>query len=86
MRAVSKTSPLSNLAYLDRLELLKLQVDESWIPTAVKEELQTHPYPMARGAIEKVIHERCIRVATPQDMGPKMMLLEQMHWGEELAR
>lgn len=62
MRAVSNTSPLSNLAFIQRLELLKSQADELWIPTAVEEELQAHPDPMARAAIEAAIQEQWIRV------------------------
>jgi len=40
MRAVSDTSPISNLASIGRLDLLKPQLPEIWIPTAVARELE----------------------------------------------
>ena len=40
MRAVSNTSPLSNLAVIGRLDLLRSQLSEIWIPDSVLEELK----------------------------------------------
>ena len=39
MRVVSNTSPLSNLAIIGRLNLLKLRYGTVWIPPAVAREL-----------------------------------------------
>ena len=48
MLAVSNTSPISNLAHIGRLGLLKLQFPQLWIPNAVKQELERHPSSEAR--------------------------------------
>jgi len=55
MLAVSNTSPISNLASIGRLELLKSQFSELWIPDAVAEELAAHPDPVARAMIQNAI-------------------------------
>jgi len=47
MRAVSNTSPVSSLASIGRLSLLKSQFSDIWIPTAVSNELTLHPDPVA---------------------------------------
>jgi hypothetical protein len=47
MLAVSNTSPISNLASIGLLNLLKLQFGALWIPGAVDTELQAHPDPAA---------------------------------------
>ena len=65
MRAVSNTSPLSSLAVIGRLSLLRGQFSEIWIPTAVSQELDAHPDPAALAAIQAAIHEKWIRVASP---------------------
>src|SRR5437016_4051626 len=61
MLAVSDTSPISNLAAIGRLDLLKSQFPEIWIPTAVAEELKAHPDPKALAAIENAIGDQWIR-------------------------
>ncbi len=46
MLAVSNTSPILNLSIIDRLDLLRYQFDEVFIPDAVLEELtQEKDYP-----------------------------------------
>src|SRR5688500_15364854 len=85
MLAVSNTSPLSNLAFIQRLDLMKSQVSQLWIPTAVAEELRAHPDPLARAAIETAIRDQWIRVSAPQDTRLKTMLLQQVHRGEAEA-
>jgi hypothetical protein len=64
--AVSNTSPISNLAGIGRLDLLKSQFSELWIPDAVAQELKTHPNPGALALIEEAIHDEWIRITAPQ--------------------
>jgi predicted nucleic acid-binding protein len=52
MLAVSNTSPISNLASIGCLELLKSQFPDLWIPDAVAEELTAHPDPVAQATIQ----------------------------------
>ena len=85
MPAVSNTSPISNLAFIGRLDLLKSQFGELWIPPAVAKELKAHPNPVALAAIEAAIRDQWIRIATPQDTPLRRMLLQQVHLGEAEA-
>jgi len=57
MRAVSNTSPISNLAFIERLELLRMQFSEVWIPKAVQRELESHPDPGCAAAIQTALDE-----------------------------
>ena len=85
MLAVSNTSPISNLASIGRLELLKSQFSEPWIPDAVAEELAAHPDPVARAMIQNAIRESWIRIGAPKDSGLLRLLLLQLHRGEAEA-
>jgi uncharacterized protein len=85
MRAVSNISPISNLASIGRLELLKSQFSELWIPDGVMGELTAHPDPIAQAAIQTAIREQWIQVATPGDSGLLRLLLLQLHQGEAEA-
>jgi predicted nucleic acid-binding protein len=49
---VSNTSPISNLACIGRLDLLRQQFAEIWIPEAVETELGNIPDETVRKAIE----------------------------------
>ena len=53
MPAVSNTSPISNLAAIERLNLLVEQFGTVWIPPAVESELRNIPWPSARKQIEE---------------------------------
>ena len=66
MLAVSNTSPISNLAFIGHLNLLKLQFGTLWIPDAVAGELAVHPDPVPVGSIQKAIREQWIKTAAPQ--------------------
>lgn len=66
MLAVSNTSPISNLASIGHLDLLKLQFTALWIPDAVAEELAAHPNPVALAAIQTAIRDGWIRTAAPK--------------------
>jgi uncharacterized protein len=85
MLAVSNTSPLSNLAFIGRLALLKDLVSIVWIPSAVAQELKSHPDPVAIAALEAAIQDQWIRVASAKDTRLKSMLLNQLHRGEAEA-
>jgi predicted nucleic acid-binding protein len=85
MLAVSNTSPISNLASIGRLELLKSQFLELWIPDAVAEELAAHPDPVVQTMIKNAIRESWIRIGTPKDSGLLRLLLLQLHRGEAEA-
>ena len=85
MPAVSNTSPVSNLAFINRLDLLRSQFSELWIPPAVATELQAHPDQAALAAIEASIRDQWIRIAAPQDTPLRRMLTLQLHAGEAEA-
>ncbi len=85
MLAVSNTSPISNLASIGRLELLKSQFSTIWIPDAVANELAAHPDPAAREAIQNAIRENWLKVETLQDSRLLRVLLLQLHLGEAEA-
>ena len=82
MRAVSNTSPISNLASIDRLGLLRSQFRDLWIPSAVEQELEGHPDMEARSRIEMALAEGWIRIAAPRDSHLLRILLLQLHAGE----
>jgi predicted nucleic acid-binding protein len=85
MLAVSNTSPISNLASIGRLDLLKFQFSALWIPAAVADELVVHPDPAARAVIQTAIHEQWIRTALPQTSTLLSILLSSLHKGEAEA-
>jgi predicted nucleic acid-binding protein len=85
MLAVSNTSPVSNLASIGRLELLKSQFSTVRIPDEVARELAAHPDPIAQNIIQNAIREQWIQVGTPQDSGLLRVLLLQLHRGEAEA-
>jgi predicted nucleic acid-binding protein len=85
MLAVSNTSPISNLASIGRLGLLKSQFSELWIPDAVAEELAAHPDPVAQATIQNAIRTQWIKIRTPRDTGLLRLLLLQLHRGEAEA-
>jgi hypothetical protein len=85
MLAVSDTSPISNLASIGRLELLKSQFSGLWIPDAVAEELAAHPDPVAHTMIQNAMRDQWIQIGTPKDSGLLRLLLLQLHRGEAEA-
>lgn len=85
MLAVSNTSPISNLAAIGRLDLLKAQFPVLWIPTVVAEELKAHPDRESLAAIHAAFADESIKTATPQDTHLYRMLQLQVHRGEAAA-
>ena len=57
MPVVSNTSPLSNLAILGRLDLLREQLGTVNIPPGVRTELSRHPQPPARELLDRAIQD-----------------------------
>lgn len=85
MLAVSNTSPISNLAHIGRLDLLKGQFPQLWIPKAVEQELMRHPSSEARASIEAAYDDSWLCVGTPAETHLKSILLQQVHQGEAEA-
>ena len=54
MLVVSNTSPIANLAFINRLGLLPGQFERLWIPEAVRSELDRIPAPAAKTSIEQM--------------------------------
>jgi uncharacterized protein len=85
MLAVSNTSPISNLAIIGRLDLLKCQFSLVWIPGAVAGQLAAHLDPVAFAAIQAAIGEQWIRTALPESSTLLSILLSSLHKGEAEA-
>ena len=73
MLVVSNTSPLSNLAIIGRLDLLREQLESVTIPPGVRMELSRHPNPEARHSLEKAFEGRWLSIvplvaAVPADL------------------
>jgi uncharacterized protein len=64
MRAVSNTSPISNLAIIDRLGLLRDRYGTVTIPAGVKEELDDLTHSAAKERILAAINDRWLKVKT----------------------
>ena len=82
MRAVSNTSPLSNLASIGRLDLLRAQFSEVLIPQAVMRELSAHPDPDALALLQTAIRDQWIKLSFADDSHLLKLLLLQLHAGE----
>ncbi len=67
MVVASNTSPISNLAIIGRLDLLRTQFREICIPHAVKAELDLLGYPSARKDIQQALGEEWINVRPLRD-------------------
>jgi predicted nucleic acid-binding protein len=85
MRAVSNTSPISNLAIIGQLSLLKIQFSEILIPSAVLHELNDHPDSLALAAIQAAIRDNWIKPTAAPSSHLLGVLLPQLHRGEAEA-
>jgi uncharacterized protein len=70
MLAVSNTSPLSNLAILDRLDLLRVQFGSVTIPKAVQLELSRLPNHAARQRLDFCFEEQWLCVTPLSSVVP----------------
>jgi predicted nucleic acid-binding protein len=85
MRAISNTSPISNLAAIGRLKLLNSQFDSVSIPTAVARELKAHPVAAAADLIQTALTEKRIEILQSNPSHLLSVLLTQLHQGEAEA-
>jgi predicted nucleic acid-binding protein len=76
MRVVSNTSPISNLAIIDRLDVLLHQFGTIRIPEAVRRELLRLEHQAARQAIEQALTKGWIQIesGTPSDLARNLAL------------
>ena len=84
MRVVSNTSPLSNLAIIGRLDLVREQLGIVVIPPAVEAELSRNPRTEARAALAAAMREGWIRV-TPLTGAVDAELMRALDLGEAEA-
>ena len=61
MLVASNTSPISNLAVIGRLSLLRSQFREIWIPGAVRSELDQLSHPAALKEIQQALQDGWIK-------------------------
>ena len=64
---MSNTSPITNLAIIGRLELLRTRFEKLWIPGAVESELRQLPNPTALAAIDDAFRRGWIAVRQAPD-------------------
>ena len=83
MRVVSNTSPLSNLAIIGRLDLLKQRYGTVQIPSAVAKELSALSHPAAKALITAALAEGWLRVTAPPPAPPPLPF--PLHAGETEA-
>ncbi len=85
MPTVSNTSPISNLAWIGRLNLLVDQFREVWIPKAVEMELQNVPDAAVRKAIDGARHQGWLKSRAASDAALVSLLMVELHPGEAEA-
>jgi predicted nucleic acid-binding protein len=90
MRTVSNTSPVSNLAILGDLDLLRRKYGSVVIPEAVRRELARLSHPEGRTLTEKALNDGWLVVETVPDRRLLPVLRRRIDEGEaeaiELAR
>jgi uncharacterized protein len=85
MRTVSNTSPISNLAIIGQLDLLREQFGEVWIPQSVFAESDNIAHPPTRELILQAFKSGWLIVHTAADTGLIDLLLADLHRGEAEA-
>lgn len=85
MPAVSNTSPISNLAWIGHLNLLRDQFREVWIPRAVEGELQNIPDPAVRLVVDAVLRAGWLKVRSASNAALVSLLNVELHPGEAEA-
>jgi predicted nucleic acid-binding protein len=90
MRVVSNTSPISNLAVIDRLDLLRQKFGRVAIPEAVRRELARLSHSEGRARIEAALQDGLLEVVPVPDRRLLPVLRSRIDEGEaeaiELAR
>jgi len=85
MLTVSNTSPISNLAIIGRLELMRAVYGELLVPEAVREELKALRHGAAQSAIVAAENEGWLRTTGVSNRGLAMALCEELDLGEAEA-
>lgn len=85
MVVVSNTSPISNLALIDRLDLLRIQFHQVLIPDAVKRELDRLPDQIARARVDRCIEDGWLCSRAVQDTRRVEALTKELDLGEAEA-
>jgi hypothetical protein len=83
MRVVSNTSPLSNLAIIGRLGLLKQRYGTVRIPPAVAQELSALSHPVAQVRLQAALDEGWLIIENPGAVRPALPF--RLHSGETEA-
>src|ERR1700730_10534774 len=85
MLAVSNTSPISNLACIGRLDLLRAQFGEIWIPRAVEAELAAVPDGAVLTTIDQTRQLGWLKGRAASDANLVNLLTLELHRGEAEA-
>jgi uncharacterized protein len=86
MLVVSNTSPLSNLAIIGRLDLVREQLHRVIIPPAVRSELERNPNPQAQESLHVAFSEGWINVAPlVERVRPELLLKLDLGEAEALT-
>lgn len=85
MLAVSNTSPISNLACIGRLNLLREQFGEVWIPSAVETELHRIPDATVRKTIDEAREAAWLMLRPATEANLVRLLTVDLHQGEAEA-
>lgn len=85
MPAVSNTSPVFNLACIGRLELLRQQFGELWIPSSVETELADIPDIEIRRTVEQAQAAGWLLVRATAEVDLVKLLTVDLHSGEAEA-
>jgi len=85
MPVVSNTSPISNLALIGKLDLLRQQFGKILIPPAVERELKALSNPEAKAAIQMSLAEGWLEVRPAASHALIRLLSASLHDGESEA-
>jgi predicted nucleic acid-binding protein len=85
MPTVSNTSPISNLAYIGRLDFLREQFSELFIPEAVQTELLNLPVASIRKVIDDAKRAGWLKTRPATNAALISLLMVELHAGEAEA-
>ena len=85
MLVVSNTSPITNLAFIRRLELLRDQFEQLWIPEAVRAELDLIPDLAPKASIAQAIQAGWLTSRPIENVSLAALLERQLDHGEAEA-
>lgn len=85
MPVVSNTSPVLNLAVIDRLSLLHQQFGELWLPPAVISELRVDEDLPGSSIVQRALEARWLHIHAVEDRGLVQVLRRDLDRGEAEA-